>query len=127
MLRSYLFFIGVGLLICGAWTAFLAFKQRRRSLHAIGQIAGSVSQTDQDRHTYYYARIMFVARDGTHVEFVSRVGSPQEPPPGQTLRVIYDADNPFDAAEDTFAAQWGLPLALCFLGAVSLAGALFSP
>lgn len=127
MLRAYLLFIGVSSLSCGAWLALRLLEQRKRSLRATGQIVGVVSQTDQNEQTYYFARIAFCERDGTHVEFVSRVGNADAPPLGQNLAILYDPQKPADAAEAAFAAQWGFPLTIFFLGALSTALALFSP
>ena len=126
MLRTYLLLIGVCSLACGVWLALRRLKQRKHSLRATGQIVGAVSQTDEDQQTYYFARIAFCERDGTRVEFISRVGNAHAPPLGRTLAIIYDPQNPSDAAEDAFAAQWGLPLTICFLGALSVATAFSS-
>lgn len=127
LLRAYLLVIGVSFLSCGVWLALETLKRRQSSLRALGQIVGVVSQTDRDEHTYFFARIVFLARDGACIEFVSRVGNACPPPLGQVLPVIYTPQNPYEAEEDAFPAQWGFPLALGFLGAVSLAVALFSP
>ncbi len=127
MLRGYLLLIGVSLLSCGVWLALRLLKQRKNALRATGRIVGAVSQTDQDQQTYFFARISFCQHDGTTVEFISRVGHAHPPTPGRTVAIMYDPQNPAGAAEAAFAAQWGFPLTICFLGAMSAAVALFSP
>jgi ethanolamine utilization microcompartment shell protein EutL len=124
MLRAYLFMIGLVLLAFGVLLALKSANRRARSVRTKGEVVGAVTHTDLDSQTYFFARIAFAAHDGGQHEFVSRVGSACEPLIGKPLQVIYEIENPSSAAEDTIAAQWGFPLGLGFLGAVSLGAAL---
>ncbi len=97
-------FLIFGIAMLGG-SALLTAKARRLERTGI-RVSGKVIRLDYTRGTYH-AVVGFVTQGGQQVRFTSRSGG--NPPmfyPGETVTVLHDPDNPWDAVIESFGELW---------------------
>jgi hypothetical protein len=110
--------IGVILLAIGANITLRAHSFRSRASVASGVVLENVWSSGS-RNMSYSPRVEFRTASGRVVHFVSRVSS--QPPAfreGESVKVLYDPDDPTNASIDSFFEQWFGSLILGGLGLV---------
>jgi hypothetical protein len=101
---SVALFLLVGIAMLGG-SALLTAKARRLERTGI-RVSGKVIRLDYTRGTFYPV-VEFVTQGGQQVRFRGRSGSnPATFYPGETVTVLHEPDNPWNAVIESFGELW---------------------
>ncbi|WP_456412191.1 DUF3592 domain-containing protein [Thiolapillus sp.] len=114
-----LLFIGAALLAQGFKHWSISRELVNSSLVAEGTVIRNApymsSKAGKTSALVYFPQVKFTTKDGTEVEFVSKVTSRAEQyQPGDAVRVLYKENQPDDAVIGSFQALWAI--AIIFAG-----------
>ncbi len=110
-----LMFIGAALLAQGYKHWSVSRQLVNSSLVAEGTVIRNAaymsSKAGKSSSLAYFPQVKFTAKDGTDVEFVSKVTSRAEQyQPGDRVRVLYKENQPDDAFIGSFQALWAITI-----------------
>lgn len=117
--------VGIGLLVLAFFLARNSHALVAEGRHASGtviELARNVSSRDGRRSTTYRPVVRYVTASGETIEFTSSSGSnPPSYHPGETVEVLYRADNPYRARINGFFSLWGAAAICGFIGLLFVA------
>jgi hypothetical protein len=121
--------ISIGMLMGG----YISFRSTRQWLSNTAETTGkvisfmskrSIDSFDRDYNrpkTIYYPTVRFQTNTGQTVTFTSSAGSSSpDYQKGQEVKVRYNLDNMQDAQISEFMTIWLVPMALTFIGTITL-------
>jgi hypothetical protein len=118
--------IGWAFLAAGAATqlgALMLLRRPIRLLRAGGSANGVVVDSGESIETarggssrFFFPVVEFTTRQGRSIRFTSDTGRRVARAKGSSVRVLYDPDQPDDAALATFATLWLFPLVTSAFG-----------
>jgi hypothetical protein len=127
VLISIIFLIvGLGLLFVAKISFSNSQQFVRNSVVATGNVTDIVQQAQQSNTNgqsiinYTYApKISFTGKDGTTYTFISSTSANPSPyHNGESIKILYDQKNPYNAEVDSYWDLWGLTIALFSFGVV---------
>jgi hypothetical protein len=115
----------IGLVMaCFGWGSYSAVHTFiDKAEQAKGTVVDLVEKTSRDNDgnlkTYYYPVVEFTTAGGEKIRFQSSTGSyPAEKQVGETVEILYAADNPRDARPNSFTGLWLWPAVLLGMGGI---------
>lgn len=110
--------IGLGLLI-GAIYLYLDKQSFLKTANVAPGLVVELRASRSDNSTTYSPVVSFTAKDGRQIEFTSSVSSnPPSYSEGESVEVVYDPANPYEANINGFSSLYLGPLILGILGTV---------
>jgi hypothetical protein len=110
--------VGVVLLVIGAVLLVRTVQFVTTAEHATGTVIDLSRETDSEGEALFYPVVRFSTADGEEIEFKSSTGSsPPSHSTGDSVEVLYDADDPNDARLSGFLDVWIEPAIFLFIGA----------
>jgi uncharacterized protein DUF3592 len=114
-------FVGVG--AATQVGAFLLLRRPIRLLRAGGSAIGIVVDNEESMESgrgapsrFFFAVVEFTTLQGRSIRFTSETGRRVARPKGSSVRVVYDPEDPHDAALATFATLWMASLVTSMFG-----------
>lgn len=114
---------GAVFLVIGLFTLRANLNLVRVGRHATGTVVELVRSRDKDGDVVYYPIVQYTPDNGDRVTFKSNVGSSHAPSVGEKVQIVYNPQNPKQAAIDTFTDLWLLPVVFTGIGGLIVVGA----